>query len=77
MSRLAKKPIIIPEGTEVKIEENLISIKGPKGELNRSFKNDFVGISKKENEVLLKLASKNNLKIKSLNIYCPSSSSGS
>ena len=35
MSRIGKKPILIPEGVEVKINENEIIVKGPKGELSR------------------------------------------
>ncbi len=37
MSRLAKKPIIIPEKVEVKNDNNNISVKGPLGELKRKF----------------------------------------
>ncbi|OGY88844.1 MAG: 50S ribosomal protein L6 [Candidatus Komeilibacteria bacterium RIFCSPLOWO2_01_FULL_45_10] len=35
MSRIGKKPIIIPPGVEVKINGNLASVKGPKGELEQ------------------------------------------
>jgi len=35
MSRIGKQLIKIPEGVEVKINDNLISVKGPKGELSR------------------------------------------
>jgi large subunit ribosomal protein L6 len=35
MSRIGKKPIAIPAGVEVKIEGNLIKVKGPKGKLER------------------------------------------
>jgi large subunit ribosomal protein L6 len=34
MSKIGKKPIIIPEGTEVKMTDNYISISGKKGELS-------------------------------------------
>ena len=34
MSRVGKKPIIIPGGVEVKIEDNIVIVKGPKGELS-------------------------------------------
>jgi len=34
MSRIGKKPIIIPSGIEVKIEERKVTAKGPKGELS-------------------------------------------
>ena len=35
MSRLGRQPINIPEGTQVKIENNVIIVKGPKGELKQ------------------------------------------
>jgi large subunit ribosomal protein L6 len=35
MSRVGKKPILIPEGVEIKLTEDLIKVKGPKGELSR------------------------------------------
>lgn len=35
MSRIGKKPIIIPKGVEVKIVDGLILVKGPKGELHQ------------------------------------------
>lgn len=38
MSRLGKKPIVIPAKTEVKLSDKILSIKGPKGELKREFK---------------------------------------
>ena len=37
MSRIGKKPIEILQGVEVKIEGNKVSIKGPKGELEKEF----------------------------------------
>ncbi|MBC7346146.1 MAG: 50S ribosomal protein L6 [Clostridia bacterium] len=36
MSRIGRKPIEIPAGVEVTIEDNLVRVKGPKGELARS-----------------------------------------
>lgn len=35
MSRIGKKPIDVPTGVEVKIEGNLVKVKGPKGSLER------------------------------------------
>lgn len=35
MSRLAKKPIVIPKEVEVKLENDLLTVKGPKGELKQ------------------------------------------
>ena len=37
MSRLSKKPIIIPEKTEVTITGSAVTVKGPLGTLARSF----------------------------------------
>lgn len=38
MSRVAKKPIVIPEKTEVKVEGVNVSVKGPLGEISRAFR---------------------------------------
>ena len=37
MSRIGKLPIEIPAGVTVTIVKNNVSVKGPKGELTRSF----------------------------------------
>lgn len=44
MSRLAKKPIIIPQGVSVAAENGAIFVKGPKGELSRNFRSDLIDI---------------------------------
>ncbi|MET3616835.1 large subunit ribosomal protein L6 [Peptoniphilus olsenii] len=41
MSRIGKKPIEIPSGVDVKVEGNNITVKGPKGELNKSLNKDM------------------------------------
>lgn len=41
MSRIGKKPIEIPAGVEVKVEGSTVTVKGPKGELTRSFDKDM------------------------------------
>ena len=41
MSRVGKRLISVPENAEINIKNNLISIKGPLGELNRQFSSDF------------------------------------
>jgi len=49
MSRIGKKSIQIPEGVEVKIEGNAVSVKGPKGELQREVRPEIkVAIEGKE-----------------------------
>ena len=35
MSRIGNKPITVPESVEVKLEENKITVKGPKGTLEK------------------------------------------
>lgn len=35
MSRIGKKVITLPEKTEIKVSDNLVSVKGPLGELSR------------------------------------------
>ena len=35
MSRIGRKPIAIPAGVEVKVEEGLVTVKGPKGTLSQ------------------------------------------
>lgn len=37
MSRIGKKPIEIPAGVTVTLDKNTVTVKGPKGELVRSF----------------------------------------
>ncbi len=37
MSRIGKLPITVPAGVEVKIDGNTVTVKGPKGELTRTF----------------------------------------
>ncbi len=45
MSRLSKQPIAIPAGVEATKNETLVSVKGPKGELSRSFKDDVIKLT--------------------------------
>jgi large subunit ribosomal protein L6 len=41
MSRIGRKPIIIPAGVELTNDSNLISVKGPKGNLSRQIHGDM------------------------------------
>lgn len=38
MSRIGKKPILIPENVEVKVDGQIVRIKGPKGELSQEIR---------------------------------------
>lgn len=39
MSRIGRMPISVPAGVDVKCENNLVTVKGPKGEIKRQFNN--------------------------------------
>lgn len=52
MSRIGKKPIEIPTGVTITINGDVITVKGPKGELTRSFNSD-IEIKVEENVINL------------------------
>lgn len=52
MSRIGKKPIEISKGVEVKIEDNVVIVKGPKGELQKKIRPE-IKVEIKENEILV------------------------
>ena len=58
MSKIRKKPILIPEDVELKIENNSLKIKGPKGEIQRKIPQE-IRLEIKENKLfVLPLASR-------------------
>ncbi len=52
MSRIGKKPIIIPEGVEVTIDGSRVTAKGPKGEVSRKFRPE-IQIEMKEGKIIV------------------------
>lgn len=50
MSRIGKKPIIIPGNVEVKIDGQKIMVKGPKGEISKEFQPE-IGISIEDSKI--------------------------
>jgi len=52
MSRIGKKPIIIPKGVTIKVESGEIVVKGPKGELKQEV-HPIIAIEQKENELFV------------------------
>lgn len=40
MSRIGKKPVVVPAGVEVTVKGNVVSVKGPKGALQFPFRHD-------------------------------------
>lgn len=57
MSRIGKQPIEIPDGVEIKIDNNFIIAKGPKGELKQQLHPD-INLEIKDKEILINLAEK-------------------
>jgi len=54
MSRIGKQPVIIPKNVTVKIDEgNVVTVKGPKGELRRAF-HPKMDITLSDNTVVVK-----------------------
>ncbi len=41
MSRIGKAPIEIPQGVTVKVDNNVVTVKGPKGELKQAVNPDL------------------------------------
>jgi len=44
MSRLSKKPIVVPAGVTVSKEGTVLTVKGPKGELTRDFDKTVISV---------------------------------
>jgi large subunit ribosomal protein L6 len=57
MSRVAKSPVEIPSGVEVSIQDRVISVKGPKGQLEHAI-HHFIDVEHKDNR--LQVVSKEN-----------------
>jgi len=53
MSRIGKRPITVPDGVEVTIAPELVTVKGPKGELSERV-NREMEITREEGEVVVK-----------------------
>ncbi|MCM8800722.1 MAG: 50S ribosomal protein L6 [Candidatus Omnitrophica bacterium] len=53
MSRIGKKPIIIPEGVKIALKERIISVEGPKGTLNKTLP-DQIEVEINNNQIFVK-----------------------
>lgn len=51
MSRVAKKPIVIPAGVEISIQGSEINVKGPKGSMRLQHQS-FIGLKQNNNEII-------------------------
>lgn len=52
MSRIGRKPISLPKGVEVTIENKVITVKGPKGVLSQEIPGDIV-ITREEDQLIV------------------------
>lgn len=52
MSRVGRKPIEIPQGVEVQIDGQKVTVKGPKGELSRTVLSD-IAVTKSDTELVV------------------------
>ena len=53
MSKIGKLPVTIPAGVTVTVNPNLVSVKGPKGELSEKI-NDLVTVEVKDGTLTVK-----------------------
>jgi len=52
MSRIGRKPVLLPTGVQVNVKDHSVAIKGPKGELTYAFA-PAIEVEKKGNEILV------------------------
>ena len=61
MSRIGRKPIVVPAGVEVEIAEgNVVTVKGPKGSLTQTIHGDMI-IKKEAGEIIVERPSEDKL----------------
>ncbi|MBV8147943.1 MAG: 50S ribosomal protein L6 [Candidatus Eremiobacteraeota bacterium] len=53
MSRVGKLPIAVPQGVNVTLNDNVVSVKGPKGELHQSILSQIVDVKVEDGKVLV------------------------
>ena len=60
MSRIGKKPVIVPAGVDVKVDGTTVTVKGPKGTLTNTFNSDMI-IKLEGNEIIVDRPSENKM----------------
>ncbi len=53
MSRVGRQPVAIPAGVQVTVDGNTVKVKGPKGELTRTFHRDMI-IELADNKIVVR-----------------------
>lgn len=65
MSKIGKNPVLIPEGVTVTVDNNIVVVKGPKGELSQELQ-PCVQVKIDDGAVALSVASENDWKYRGL-----------
>ena len=65
MSRIGKKPVVIPSGVTMEQKDNMLMIKGPKGELSLAMHPKVV-LEKTDSEILVSVKHTDNKQEKAL-----------
>jgi len=65
MSRVGKKPIQVPDGVQVNLEDQLVKVKGPKGELEQQL-HPLVKVELKDNQIMVTIDDENDNNAKAL-----------
>ncbi|RCX13977.1 large subunit ribosomal protein L6 [Fontibacillus phaseoli] len=60
MSRIGRKPITVPSGVDITLDNSVITVKGPKGTLTRELHKD-IKVSVEDNQILVERPSDNKL----------------
>ncbi|WP_410772620.1 50S ribosomal protein L6 [Fontibacillus sp. BL9] len=60
MSRIGRKPITVPSGVDITLDNSVITVKGPKGTLTRELHKDMK-VSVEDNQILVERPSDNKL----------------
>lgn len=56
MSRIGKNPVDITSGVTVTVDKNVVTVKGPKGELQQIINSDGISVKVEENQVVVERA---------------------
>lgn len=56
MSRIGRAPVDIPAGVKINVDNNLVTVEGPKGTLKQKINSDGISVNVKENQVVVERA---------------------
>jgi len=68
MSRIGKLPIAIPAGVTVDIKDNIVSVKGPKGELSQNVDSSII-VKNEDGHLVLEIDEKSPVNVKQKQAY--------